>query len=166
MRGVVGWTHIVCSVVALGAGGAIFLRPKRNALHRRLGYLYAAAMIVLVVTALLIYRLTGGVNVLHIAAFVSGVTLVLGLYPAVTRRPVGRWFERHYYFMSWSYIGLVAALVAESGTRAVVPWAVRTYGPAAAGWFWPMVGLATALTVAAGAALVHRNRSLAARLMQ
>ncbi len=57
-----GWLHTGCAVVALLTGAMVLLRPKGTAAHRRLGWAYAGSMLGLNVTALLIYRLFGGVR--------------------------------------------------------------------------------------------------------
>ncbi len=50
---------MVAAVIALLSGLVIFLRKKAGALHRFLGYVYSLSMLVLLVTALSIYRLSG-----------------------------------------------------------------------------------------------------------
>ena len=154
----VGLVHLVGSFLALAAGAVVFFRPKAGALHRRLGYLYAAAMLTVNLTALLIYRLTGRFNFLHAFALLSLTGIVLGLRHAVTRRPRETWLASHYYWMTWSYAGLVAALVAESGTRFFLP-LLRNHGVAVSmNLFWALVGLLTAAVMIAARALIHRHR--------
>ncbi len=70
-------------------------------------------MIVMLVTSFAIYSLTGGFNILHVAAIMSSLCLALGLKYAVTRRPQHMWYELHYHWTCWSYVGLLAAFVAE-----------------------------------------------------
>ena len=65
----------------------------------------------------MIYDLFGGVGPFHIAALISLVTLIGGTIPARRRRPPRGWLPWHAYWMSWSYVGLVAAAVAETATR-------------------------------------------------
>ena len=55
------------------------------------------------------------------AASLSAVTLSAGLYFVLARRPKYNWIEWHAQWMSWSYIGLMAALTAESLTRFIMP---------------------------------------------
>src|SRR5688500_7496183 len=117
-----GLVHTIAAVIALITGVVIFLRPKRGRFHRSIGYIYSVSMIILIVTAFSIYRLTRSFNILHIAAVISSVTLGLGLFAARTRKPSGFWLERHYHWMAWSYIGLFAAFLAETATRVVVPY--------------------------------------------
>lgn len=85
--------------------------------RRRIGYAYAVSMLLLLVTAFMIYRLFGRFGVFHIAAIVSTVTLLGGMIPVVRRKPVNSWLNLHFSFMYWSVFGLYAAFVAETAVR-------------------------------------------------
>lgn len=101
---------------------------RRGQEHRWLGWVYVGSILTLNVTALFIYRLSGGFGLFHVAALLSIATLFGGVLPAVRRRPVGRWVERHYWCMTFSYLGLLAATASEAATRlpsTVFWWAVR-----------------------------------------
>jgi hypothetical protein len=75
----------------------------------------------IIVTAFSIYDLTGQFGPFHVAAGLSTVTLAGGLYYVLARQPKYTWTEWHAHWMSWSYIGLIAALMAESATRLIMP---------------------------------------------
>lgn len=141
---VLGWFHTVCAVVALGSGAAVLLRRKGTRVHRRIGWIYVASMLLLNGTALMIYRLFGGFGPFHVAAVFSLATVVAGTVPAVRRRPAN-WVERHYAWMTWSYVGLCAATVSEVATR--------TPGFR----FWWAVAVGTFAVVGIGAVLIRRN---------
>jgi uncharacterized membrane protein len=111
-----GLFHTICALLALASGAAVLLRRKGTRSHRRLGWLYVASMLALNGTALMIYRLFGGFGPFHVAAVASLVTVAAGTVTAYRRRPAN-WVERHYAWMTWSYVGLWAAAVAEVGTR-------------------------------------------------
>jgi uncharacterized membrane protein len=149
-----GQLHIAAALVALAAGGWNLLRTKGTATHRRAGWVYAASLLTLNVTALLIYRLTGTFGPFHVAALISLATLAAGLLPAVRRRPVDRWLERHYYFMSYSYLGLVAAAVAETATRLPVLQQLAG-GPTPV--FWIAVIVASVAVFVIGVPLIRRR---------
>jgi uncharacterized membrane protein len=120
---------------------------KGTRLHVQVGIGYVVSMLVMNVTALGIYRLTGNVNPFHVGALFSLATVVAGWVPAIRRKPRGNWMQMHFAFMSWSYVGLVAAAVAEAGTR--VPNA-------------PFVGVVVAGSAAVfliGGILIARGRS-------
>lgn len=115
---VLGALHTAAAVLALATGLVVFLRPKGSRAHRVIGYTYVASMATLLVTAFFIYRLFGRFGPFHVAAVISSATVLAGFLPAFRRRPEGRWVESHYHYMSWSYIGLLAAGVA---AREVTP---------------------------------------------
>jgi uncharacterized membrane protein len=160
-----GQIHLAAALAAIALGGIVLFRPKGGAGHRRLGYAYALAMVALNATALVIYRLTGHFNFLHGFALASLATLAAGLSFAIRRQPAGRWLDIHYRFMGWSYIGLLAAFVSESATRALLPWLQRQ-GLASMGWFWAVVGGATVLVCAIGARLLRTRGYATARRLQ
>lgn len=156
----IGLVHVIAAVIALLSGLLIFLRKKAGAVHRFLGYVYSTSMLVMLATALSIYQLTGAFNLLHGFALISTAQLGKGLYHAITRRPKGAWLDSHYQWIIGSYIGLCAALVAESATRFIMPYLHDHYGVQSFGWFWAVVGIATFLVVWVGQFLMNRNREI------
>lgn len=158
----VGTVHLVFAFVAMGAGAAVLFLPKGTRWHRTLGHLYVTAMLGLNVTALAIYRLTGSFGVFHVFAIVALVTLAFGITAVLIRRPRGRWIEAHAGWMAGSYLGLMAAFVAESSTRFVMP-RVAEYldGPRLWGVFWTLVAVASCATVAVGVWLIRTRMDAA-----
>ena len=138
--------HIGTAVSALVFGLFVFLARKGTRLHKQVGYAYFFNMLALNVSALFIYRLTGDFGPFHGAALASLLTLIAGFIPAYLRLPQRRWLELHYEFMSWSYVGLVAAAVSEGVTRI----------PAAP--FWPAVFAGTLVVLIMGGVLIGRGR--------
>lgn len=143
---VLGGFHTICALVALGSGAAVLLRRKGTRSHRRLGWIYVISMLALNGTALMIYRLFGGVGPFHVAAVFSLLTVVAGTVPAYRRRPAN-WVEHHYAWMTWSYVGLCAAAVSEAATRT----------PGFRFWWAVMAG--TLAVIVAGGALIRRRRA-------
>lgn len=141
----VGWLHTGAAVVALTAGAGVLVQRKGTRRHRRLGWLSVVGMVTLNVTALLIYRLSGHFGPFHAGALLSLATVVAGVLQAVRRQPPDGWVERHYYWMTFSYVGLLAAAASEAATRLA-----RTT-------FWGAVALASAAVLAVGTALVTRR---------
>ena len=137
---VLGFFHTGVGLAALFLGTMVIFQPKGTPRHRLLGRLFAMAMLLLNVTALMIYNLFGTFGPFHMAALASLATLLLGLWPAWRRVP--GWVHRHQFYMSWSYVGLLAATAAEVTSR--VP-----------GWdfFWS-VTLTVAAVVIAGGSLI------------
>lgn len=78
MGGPMGVVHVAFAVIAMAAGGVVFLIPKGTQLHRALGYAYVVSMLGLNVTALMIYRLFGSFGVFHYLALFSLLTVAAG----------------------------------------------------------------------------------------
>lgn len=111
-----GTIHVVFAITAIAVGAAMFLFKKGGRSHRTLGYLYSVALLLVNLSALSVYQDSEGPGPFHILALVSLVTLGAGILPAFFRKPKTAWMSRHAYFMSWSYIGLVAAGVGQLAT--------------------------------------------------
>ena len=159
-----GLSHTVAALAALGSGALVLLATKGTRLHRQLGWTYVVSMLSLNVTALFVYRLFGGVGPFHVAAVASLVTVSFGTVAAVRARrrrlardPEGRRraIEHHYAWMTWSYVGLLAAAMSEVATR--VPAFRPRPGQGVA--FGITVAVATVLVVAAGARLICSRRA-------
>ena len=116
-----GVVHLVFSIIAIGVGAVVVMNAKGTRWHRTFGHIYATSMVGVIVTAFSIYDLTGKFGPFHVAASLSAVTLSAGLYFVLARRPKYNWIEWHAQWMSWSFIGLMAALTAESLTRFIMP---------------------------------------------
>lgn len=149
-----GQIHVASAVAALVTGGWIVLRPKGTATHRGVGWVYAFSMLVLNVTALLIYRLTGSFGPFHVAALASLATLIAGIIPAWRRRPADKWLDHHYFWMAYSYLGLLAATVAETATR--VP-SVQAFAGGPTPVFWIVVIIASVAVFIVGGRVIRRR---------
>ncbi len=137
----VGVSHLVFSCVAIVAGAGVCLLPKGTRWHRTLGHVYATSMLGLIVTAFSIYDLFGGFGPFHFAGVVAAVSLAMGLGTALLRRPRQTWLEHHATWMSWSYVGLLAAFAAETLTRLVLPVLAPRMPEAFWPLFWALVGV-------------------------
>jgi len=94
-------------------------------------------------TALMIYELFGHFGPFHWMALASLASVVAGYWPARRRR--AGWRARHAYYMTGSYVGLLAALVSEISTRIVaVP-------------FFAAVALASFAVIGVGIWLMRRR---------
>ena len=150
MHGLLGFSHTVFGLIALVSGLVVFLARKGTRNHRAIGYVYVASMLALNGGAFLIYRLFGRFGPFHVAAVISLATLAAGFVPLLLRRPAGRWLSYHYGFMCWSYVGLLAATVAEVADR------VPGLRPEPAGVFCALVIGSTLVVMVGGAALINR----------
>jgi len=93
----------------------VLFNRKGTRRHRWLGRMYLVSMLALNISALMIYEVFGGFGAFHWLALLS-LTSILGGYLAAWRRLPG-WKAPHGYFMAGSYVGLVAASVAEVASR-------------------------------------------------
>lgn len=140
-----GLGHFATAVTAIVTGAIVVLRPKGTVFHRWCGRVYLASMLIVNISALSIYDLWGHFGPFHAAAVVSLVSVLLGAQAAWRRKPRRGWRIAHAYWMSWSYVGLLAAAVSESATR---------YLGYDFGW---TVAIATFVTVGAGAIVINRR---------
>lgn len=138
-----GTIHIAFAITSLAVGAAIFLQKKGGRWHRSFGYLYSIALLLVNLSALSVYRDSGGPGPFHILAFISLATLSAGVFPVFLRKPRDAWINRHAYFMSWSYVGLVATGAGQMATSiSDLPGAIA-------------VGLPSVVIVLVGGVLIH-----------
>lgn len=154
-----GAVHFVFALVAIAAGAWVLLIPKGTRWHRTLGHVYVGGMLGLNITALLIYRMTGRFGPFHVFAVIALATLALAMYTVLWRRPKKGWIEAHATWMSWSYVGLIAAAVSETASRVIMPLVAPRLDGGAMAIFWTVVGVATFAVVLTGQQLIKRRLS-------
>lgn len=164
-----GTIHFAASIVSIALGAVVLAQgPKGGRRHRQLGWSYVVAMLTVNATAFMIYGLFGGFGPFHVAAIISLTGIVAGTLSARSARRArlarqafrrAHRVEVHYWWMTFSYVGLIAALASEAITR--LP-ATRAVGGGAGAMFGAAVGGATALVFAVGSYLIvtRRARSL------
>jgi uncharacterized membrane protein len=109
--------HIVLSIVSLVLGAFVLLNTKGTRQHRWVGAVYCISMAGLNVAAFGIYNLTGHFNLFHFTAILSLAMVVVGWAQVLFRRRLHNWLYRHYVYMCWSYVALVAASFNEGFVR-------------------------------------------------
>ena len=107
--------HVAAAIIALASGFFVVLWPKGRAAHRLAGLFYVFAMLVNNLSALMIYDLTGQLNLFHAFALLSLGCTLMGLVLPLTRP--ANWLVRHANWMAWSYLGLLAAALNEAAIR-------------------------------------------------
>ena len=143
----VGLLHLIFSIISVITGSMVFIMKKGNKRHKQVGYVYNLAMLGVVITAFMIYRLFGGFGLFHIAAIVSSLTLLAGMIPPFFFRHKSGWINLHIGFMYWSVMGLYAAFIAETMVR--IPETP----------FFGMVGIGTGIVMSIGGFIFYRNRA-------
>jgi uncharacterized membrane protein len=146
---VAGAAHTLLAMFGILVGSIQLLRPKRGPAHRARGYAFVYAMLVADGAALLVYRFTGSFNVLHAGALMNLACVVLAMVPVLRSPRPANWKTRHYYWMSWSYVGLLAA----AGTELVV----RGTHLESKAQAWAATAGVTAIVTMIGAVLIARN---------
>jgi uncharacterized membrane protein len=164
----VGTAHLVASISAVALGAVVLAHTtKGGTRHRQLGWAYVVAMLTVNATAFMLYGLFGGIGPFHVAALISLAGLVAGIRAARSARRArlaqqvfkrSNRVEVHYWWMTFSYVGLVAALASEAITR--LP-ATRAIGGGTGAMFGAAVGGATALIFAVGSYLIVTRRARA-----
>jgi hypothetical protein len=106
-------------------------------------------MLVVDGAAMLLYRFTGSFNAFHVGAIVNLTAIVVAMVPMLMSPRPANWKQLHYRFMSWGFVGLMAATVTELIVRTVR--LTHEQG-------WAVSGGVTALVMAIGYAMIERYR--------
>ena len=112
-----GWIHTLVAVATIVLGTVIVRETKGTRRHRMLGRAYVGCSVVVCATAFAIYNLDGSFGPFHWASVAQAGCLTAGLRPLVRRERDADWKTKHAFYMSWSYVGLLAALAGEITTR-------------------------------------------------
>jgi len=122
----VGWLHTLASLFALAAGAYVLVRAKGSAVHRLVGKVYVAAMVVAGITVFWIYKFDiqfvpfkVGPNIFGLFHYESVFTLVLVALAFLTasRQRLAFPAYAHPIAMVMSYYMLVAGLINELVVR-------------------------------------------------
>lgn len=109
----IGLLHLLAAVVAFISGTLVLGGTKGILRHKKIGYVYAMSMLLVVLTAFGIYRLFAKFGPFHAFALLSIFSLALGILPMLRREKTGKILRMHYSRMYWSVIGLYGAFAAE-----------------------------------------------------
>ena len=108
--------HLFTAIAALFTGALVLVLPKGTRLHKRIGYVFALALVLLNVSAAFMYNLTGSFNFLHVFIIISMASLIYGMVPAI-RRKSSTWLRHHISGMTGAALGVWAAGFAEFTVR-------------------------------------------------
>lgn len=144
-----GWAHFIAAGLGLVLGLIQFLiKPWGGRRHRVIGYVYVAVMFVCDAGALGVYKLTGTVNVFHVAAVLNFTCILFAMRPFYAGHKPNGWRELHAVWMFRSYIGLWAAALVELVIR-LAHWSTRVQ-------MFVAIAVITAVVTAIGS-IVMRN---------
>jgi uncharacterized membrane protein len=107
-----GWVHFVASLVAVGVGALILVRPKGTPVHKLRGRVCAAAILVTSVTALGIYR-SGHFFFAHWLGVAALLSITAGVAAARFKIPQTGWMHVHLTCMLASFYLLIGGGVNE-----------------------------------------------------
>lgn len=140
----IGWFHFITALIAMVSGTVVLLNKKGTIFHKRVGYIYVLMMLLMNISSFFIVNFDG-FSIFHFFAIISLLSVIGGIIPAIRR--TNNWFAYHFYFMSWSVVGLYCAFWAEVGTRFVNNMKD----------FWWMVALATFITAFIGSRIINKQ---------
>jgi len=140
----IGGFHTLTAVLAMIAGLVVVFNKKGTVFHKRIGYFYVINMLLLNLSSFFIINF-GGFSIFHFFALLSLATIIGGIVPAIRRTK--NWYGYHFYFMSWSVVGLYCAFWSEVGTRFVKNMKE----------FWWAVALASIATALIGNYYINRE---------
>src|SRR3954462_7470251 len=115
----IGAIHMVLASAGILVGLIQLFRRKGDPVHRALGYAFVYAMLIADGAAMLVFQFTGRVNILHIGALANLACIICAIIPVLRSPRPANWKLRHYYWISWSYAGLVAAAATELVVRTI-----------------------------------------------
>ena len=148
----IGAIHTVLAATGIVTGLIQLLPAKGGPVHRALGYAFVYAMLIADGAAMLVFQFTGSFNILHLGALANLVCIIFAIVPVLRSPRPANWKLQHYYWMSWSYAGLLAAGATELVVRTVhLPTRAQAW----------MATAATSMIVSAVAwVIINRNRPL------
>jgi uncharacterized membrane protein len=152
-----GAIHTVLAMLGIVVGLVQLVRPKGGSIHRALGYAFVYAMLIADGTAMLVFQFTGRFNILHIGAIANMFCIILAIVPVLRSPRPSNWKNQHYYWMSWSYVGLLAAAATEL--------VVRNSHLATREQAWALTAATSVVVTAIGYVLINRYRPVS-RLQQ
>lgn len=147
VSGTIGLIHLITSIIALITGLFVLTTTKGTKTHKQIGYLYSISMILVNLSAFLIYNLYGKFGIFHWFAVISCLTLFAGLYPVLTKKSKN-YILTHFCFMYWSVVGLYCAFMAEIFSRLPDIILTETGKPMIAFYKGVGIGIGVVLTIA------------------
>lgn len=144
-----GTIHAALALLCIVIGTIQLLRPKYGPGHRARGYAFVYGMLMVDGAAMLLYRFTGGFNAFHVGAIVNLAAITAAMIPMLMSPRPPAWKQLHYHFMSWGFVGLMAAATTELIVRSTA----LTHGQA-----WAVSAAVTGMVMLIGAYLIRRYR--------
>ena len=129
--------HTLVSIVALLSGGVIFFFTKGTQRHRLIGRIYVVSMALCLISSFFIYNMFDGFGPFHVMSIISIVTISIGMFFPLFGRQIFGWPIHHYFWMSYSYVGLWMAFLSHFISYMPDEWSAITRGFVA--WGMPYI---------------------------
>ncbi|MEQ9297909.1 MAG: DUF2306 domain-containing protein [Cyclobacteriaceae bacterium] len=114
----IGGVHVVSSFIGLLTGAYILLAKKGTNVHKKTGYVFAVALLLVNISALFIYDFNdGSISVFHCLIPISLFFLIYGMYPMLRKTQKKIRLNRHIIGMNGAALGLWAAGATEYFVR-------------------------------------------------
>jgi len=155
ISGWLGSSHVFFAVIALLTGAFVLFKRKGTKVHKKLGYVYVTSMLAMNLTAIPLTTLFDGFGPFHFFIVISLPTIIVAIYYPVFGRHKANWLNHHFEFMSWSYVGLVAAFMAEVVIRIPIMLAIESNNGIIASVF-----ALSGFTMWAGSILIKKHRHI------
>jgi len=118
VHSITGGIHVVFSIIGLITGGYILLARKGTGKHKKIGYVFSIALLIVNISALFIYDFNDGkISVFHFLIPVSLFFMIYGMYPMIIKSRKKNKLVRHIIGMNGAAIGLWAAGATEYFVR-------------------------------------------------
>lgn len=147
VSGTTGLAHLIAAIIALITGLFVLTTTKGTKTHKQIGYVYSISMVILNLTAFMIYNLYGKFAIFHWFAIVSCLTLFAGLYPVFSKNSKN-YLLTHFNFMYWSVVGLYCAFIAEIFSRLPKIVLTETGEPSTGFYKGVGIGIGVVMTIA------------------
>ncbi|WP_394174346.1 DUF2306 domain-containing protein [Thalassotalea litorea] len=103
-------THAALAILATITGAFVLARRKGDISHTTLGKIFVISMILVNLSAFSFWP-KYGFTFFQVLALWNLIWVLLGYYYAY-KKPNNNWLVNHYYYISYAYLGVLAATVA------------------------------------------------------
>lgn len=136
--------HLTFAIIGLVSGAVILYRKKGDVIHTWLGKVFITSMVLVNLTAFAFWP-EHGFTFFQILAVWNLVWVLLGYYFAA-KKPTKKWLGYHYYFVTYAYLGVLAAAIARAPLALNISPGISTF-------------IAIAVVFGVGAYFIERNSS-------
>lgn len=102
--------HVCSAILATLLGAIALAQPKGSPWHKLAGYCFFVSMLTTDITGFL-FLPKHGFSFFQLLSLWNLTTLVAGIY-FVAKKPGQDWLLKHFYFVNYAYLGVVAAAAA------------------------------------------------------